>query len=94
MPPGRRPLDYATRALIILDVNTLQDVITRHHSGWFVTVRPQLRSVSIPDDLAEFIERHLSEEAVPGAEDMAVFGWGQASGIGRAGLAAATRSMN
>jgi hypothetical protein len=76
-----RPIDIATRALVILDVDMLREVITRHHSGWFVTERPQLRSVSIPIDLAKFIERHLSEEAVPDADDMAVFSWGHASGI-------------
>ena len=76
-----RPLDYSTGALIILDVAMLRDVIGRHSSGWFVAERPQLNSDSIPAHLAKFIEQHLSEQAVPGADDMAVFRWGQASGI-------------
>jgi 4-amino-4-deoxy-L-arabinose transferase-like glycosyltransferase len=76
-----RPLDYATGALVILNVDMLRDVITSHRSGWFVTERPQLRSVSIPVELAKFIERYLAEETVPDAADMAVFSWGHSSRI-------------
>jgi len=76
-----RPRDIATGALVILDVDMLQDVIEEHVSGWLVTERPQLDSVSVPSNLSDFIERHLSEEAVPGADDMAVFSWGARGGI-------------
>jgi hypothetical protein len=76
-----RPLDIATGAPVILDVGMLEDVVRRHLSGWFVSERPQLGSVSIPTDLSRFIERHLSEQVVPDADDMAVFSWGQATGI-------------
>jgi hypothetical protein len=85
-----QPLDYSTRDLVILNLDMLRDVIGRHSSGWFVTERPQLGSASIPDELATFIERNLSQERVPEADDMAVFSWGHEKKPDASSLSAGT----
>src|SRR5688572_11578717 len=87
-----QPLDYSTRALIILNLDMLRDVIAKHSSGWFVTERPQLGSASIPNEMAHFIARHLSEEPVPEAEDMAVFSWGHEKRLDPSSFSASTAS--
>ena len=71
-----RPLDITTGAPVILDLASLQHVIGAHASGWFVTEIPQLGPPSIPNELVQYIERHLTPQTVPDADDMVVFTWG------------------
>jgi hypothetical protein len=72
-----RPLDYSTSAPVVLGISGLQEVLSRHRSGWLVAEGPQMGSASIPPEIARYIDRHLTRQEVPGADDMVLFSWGR-----------------
>jgi hypothetical protein len=76
-----RPLDYSTGAPVVLGISGLQEVLSRHRSGWLVAEAPQMGSVSIPPEIARYIDSHLTRQEVPGADDMVLFSWGRAGRI-------------
>jgi 4-amino-4-deoxy-L-arabinose transferase-like glycosyltransferase len=76
-----RPRDYSTGAPVVLGINGLREVLDRHQSGWLVAEGPQMGSVSIPPEIARYIDHHLTREAVPGADDMVLFSWGRTARI-------------
>jgi hypothetical protein len=75
-----RTVDYIAGAPMILDLATLQQLVSKYPSGWLLSERFRFNgSRTLPQEIIQFVENNFDRLEVPDETTMVVWHWGRFS---------------